>query len=792
VRPVPVLLALALLVMATPAQAQIVPQQASELIRGDDACAVLTDDVILRATEGDSVLSRTPGPQAFLPAGCLWEIEVEDGMIPLQLFLGVAVPGGRQQYDTFVPFDDIGEPISGVGEEAIDLGFGSFMAVEGDTAVSIQADGFGGRPDGLVARALGWVALTRIASEPPLLATAALAGPGVLPTDQPSLDAVAAIRSPAFSEDVVQATVGLLASAGIEVVDPMTGAVTTAVDGEPSPLKIMDFQARSLALEAWGGGGLTGADLDEVLGVPDEGPLASSILAGWLAAVDTPNARLGRALMAGQDVSDPTTLDFPMLALLLFSADIVADAKAGADAPAPASTPLATAGSVFLSAAVDVWAVEDSAAGLARTAQASPCSAGQTFVDDVIGTVFDALGQPVPGDLEGSVVDAIWQWLVAQGDAFVRAAADELTEPVIEDVRDAAGLIATIGQVGSVALPMFVTVAADPASLTLPVEPAPPIDGQFTATAFTVSQDWPLIVNACAQAAGITLPSLTTTGRAVDWGSIEYATPPARTPLFTEGTADQALDMDRPSSARQRFRSAVESPELAQGPEHLVVVKTDATIARGDLAEGLEAVVEELFARVPSLIRPRVREELQPEVDELLEGLMSVVDARAVGTMIIAYHTPPEPTPPPDPDAGAVWVHYDREGIGAAVQPARVVELYSCSGPYGPWSGVLRAGGVGPVQLTDLPVEFSFPGSSGVQSATTSTDGVLPWDLPGISSAVRYDIGVSVDGATMVLTLSGTANEEVQGQELLGGISAGGPPQTLAIETAPEGSCPEA
>jgi hypothetical protein len=341
---------------------------------------------------------------------------------------------------------------------------------------------------------------------------------------------------------------------------------------------------------------------------------------------------------------------------------------------------------------------------------------------------------------------------------------------------------------------MFVTVAANPASLTLPVEPAPPIDGQFIATVLTVSQDWPLIVNECARAAGVTLPSLATTGRAVDWGSIEYATPPARTPLFTQGTADQALDMNRPSSARQRFRSAVETPELAKGPEHLVVVRTDATVARGDLAEGLEAVVETLFERFPSLIRPRVQAELAPEVDSLLGDLLSVVDARGIGTMTIVYHTPPEPTPPPDatPEpVSAVWVRYDREGIGSAVLPARVVELYSCSGPYGPWSGVFRAGGVGPVQLTDLPVEFSFPGSSGVQRATTSTDGVLRWNLPGITSAVRYDIEVSVDGGTMVLAVSGTANEQVGGQELFGGISVSGPPQALAIEPAPEGTCPE-
>jgi hypothetical protein len=93
------------------------------------------------------------------------------------------------------------------------------------------------------------------------------------------------------------------------------------------------------------------------------------------------------------------------------------------------------------------------------------------------------------------------------------------------------------------------------------------------------------------------------------------------------------------------------------------------------------------------------------------------------------------------------------------------------------------------VPLSELPVSFSFPASGGEQTATTSTGGMIPWILPGITSEVRYDIDVSVDGTTMVLTISGTANEQVQGQELIEGISASAGPQSLPIEPAPEGAC---
>jgi hypothetical protein len=111
-----VALALAILVVAAPAQAQVVPQDASELVVGEDACAVLTDEEIVRATGGDRVTSRTPGPQDFLPAGCAWEVSSEGAMAAITVLLGVAAEGGRQHYDTMVPFDDIGEPVSGVGE----------------------------------------------------------------------------------------------------------------------------------------------------------------------------------------------------------------------------------------------------------------------------------------------------------------------------------------------------------------------------------------------------------------------------------------------------------------------------------------------------------------------------------------------------------------------------------------------------------------------------------------------------------------------------------------------------
>jgi hypothetical protein len=251
-------------------------------------------------------------------------------------------------------------------------------------------------------------------------------------------------------------------------------------------------------------------------------------------------------------------------------------------------------------------------------------------------------------------------------------------------------------------------------------------------------------------------------------------------------------------TARKRFTSTVETPEEAEGPEHVVFVTVSVRVVRDDLKRGIDGVVKTLFGHVPGLIRPQVESFLRPRIDTLLGDVVRLLDVTGSGRMSITYHTPPEPSPSPRPpdaspepteEPGPVWVYLDRAGVAGAIEAGRVLELVSCSGPYGPWSGVMRVGGIGPVPFSELPVAFSFPGSTGSQATTTSTDGTIPWILPGITSDVHYDIDVVVDGTTMVVTISGTANERVQGQELIGDIAASAGPQTLPIEPAPEGRC---
>jgi hypothetical protein len=60
----------------------------------------------------------------------------------------------------------------------------------------------------------------------------------------------------------------------------------------------------------------------------------------------------------------------------------------------------------------------------------------------------------------------------------------------------------------------------------------------------------------------------------------------------------------------------------------------------------------------------------------------------------------------------AVWVHAERPAL-PGVLAGTVIELYACQGPFGPWNGVVRTGGLDDgagftVDFADFPVAFAY------------------------------------------------------------------------------------
>lgn len=122
------------------------------------------------------------------------------------------------------------------------------------------------------------------------------------------------LTSATYTPDTTAAMIAGLARSGIATFsDPANSILEQPVGTAASPFELLDFQTHALAVGAWAGSTWSGAELDAVLSVPTGLPdaaRASVLLASYVAAVDSPGAALSRALMAGQDLAQPSTLRF--------------------------------------------------------------------------------------------------------------------------------------------------------------------------------------------------------------------------------------------------------------------------------------------------------------------------------------------------------------------------------------------------------------------------------------------------------------------------------------------------
>ncbi len=133
-----------------------------------------------------------------------------------------------------------------------------------------------------------------------------------------------------------------------------------------------------------------------------------------------------------------------------------------------------------------------------------------------------------------------------------------------------------------------------------------------------------------------------------------------------------------------------------------------------------------------------------------------------------------------DEEPREVMVTVDRPAM-QGVLPGRIVDLVSCDGPYGTWTGVFRTGGLSnqgfEVPWTDIPVQFTMPAEGGVQTTSTATSAIVPTPIGPFP--VDYDVTITVTGGTMTIVL-------VPGAEFMGNALV-----DIPIQPAPEGACPE-
>ena len=735
-------------------------------VEGDDACGLLSDEEILAATGAASVVSRQPGPQSVMPAGCYWQLESPnmDTYGPWELYLGIQGQGGRQRFEEEAAFFETPR-IGGLGEDATEM-FGAFSAVKGDVYVSLQYVAFGGppRPPELSARALTWLIITRLPE-----------GRATTPSPEPSAmimtaaqELVGRIRAEPFGDANIDATIELLARSGIGTyATPASGTPVIPVAGTESPVRLLRDQVRAMALEAWASGGIVGSDLDGL--VPAEPDLAppSWVLAGYVSQVETEGAEVARALMGEPDWSRPEAAVFPQLVLSLFTSDLARERMAEAGVAAGPRVSSAAHAAVM----VDI-----------RTAQAGLCTQAATFLDATLSRVFAALRLGESGG--GNIVVRIWDFVVSLAERVAREVVRALTQPVLDLIGRVASMAAMANAIVSVIRPWTVTVVGVPPVTAKGVGGSP---GQPGALLVRVDlgglDDWPAIVEDCARVAGHPLPNLKPEGAPVTWTVEQY-------PGGLMAESGRQGRLDAAGQARLEFVTLTDDipAPWRDAPGQLAAT---AVVERPGLERLRDIALDALFGEL-GRARGAVEPFLRPIIERLTAQVATLISSRAYGPATVIYHVPdatPEPdrTPGPTAPPRQVWVHLDREAMGDAVQAATVIELYSCSGPYGVWSGDIRLGGVGPVPLADFPVTFGFRGSAGIQRAAASAGGRIPWDLPGVEYDARIELDVAVDGRTMNISTTISLDEQVQGMSLLGGSGTGA--ISLPIEPAPPGSC---
>jgi len=429
------------------------------------------------------------------------------------------------------------------------------------------------------------------------------------------------------TEDVIASS---LASVGVAVVDPDTGDPLHEVAGEPSSVtvSVTDLPAAAAGVRTLTG--LTSAQLDGLATWPAiEGPVddltPSVLITGWLLGATTPAADLGRTWMGAQDLRQHADLVFPAAVLDLFLADVL-----------PRGTPSDASPAAYVAAASDQ----------------SVCEQFQSFVNDSIAKVFDAIGRlpNVSGDsVWTDILNGVIDLLNLGKDAlrfFVVNGTKVLLKPVVDAVASVASVVALATFAVKTVLPWTGEILPEPGAPTLGTAP---VEGHWTLSLESPGpEEWPAQVKGCARWAGVELPSLKPDKADVTWAIVSQQ--PAT--LVQPGAADAAVRPD--ATARMSYATLVEPPEVASGKERFDgTVRIRATVHRTDLGRFTDSLLKVFLGflptALPQLVTDTIAGVLRPVIDQALDRLSSIRDLTVAGFLFPVYHEKEEETPTPTP-----------------------------------------------------------------------------------------------------------------------------------------------
>jgi hypothetical protein len=439
--------------------------------------------------------------------------------------------------------------------------------------------------------------------------------------------------------------VAALARSGIGTfADPSSTSPDVPVSGSASPMRLLDFQVHALAVGAWTGSTFSGAELDSVLPVPADAtpmPTTSDVLAGYVAAADSPGAALSRALMAGQDLLAPATLQFPAVVLVLFASDIATD---GGTLVAPSPSPVARApGERFPLAAVAMTRPGKAPAAIVDVATGGVCTDTANWVNGTISSLFGMLKLATPDNLPGKIVVSIWNWLVSAGESFVQGLISTVTDAVLGTIRSIAGTIAAVAtQIASLIPFGLRAVAVGPTGGGTFTLGSDPLVGSFNVSVSAGDlPDWPAVLADCAKVAKVPLADFHNTKDVpIIWGPLRAPANPLISPDVPK--TDDVTDAN--GQATWGFTTSTD-PGDPSGEQQNQVDQMPVTIHRPEVESARAHLTAALLGFVPGILQPFVAAIFAPYISGLQSRLNALLDARGTATAILVYHSGASPKP---------------------------------------------------------------------------------------------------------------------------------------------------
>ncbi len=470
------------------------------------------------------------------------------------------------------------------------------------------------------------------------------------PVDDATWTLADRIAAPTYTGDSTDAFKTALAAAGIAVVadtstDPATATPEVPLTATPSPVELLDFQAHALAVQAWGGTGWTGAELDGVAPLPSDAPAGTpslpQLLAAYAASAATPGGAFARALLAGQDLKDPATVRFPAVVLFLFASDLATDggrvsAPSASSSAAVQLLPLAAVGPVVAAPAIDLSLV---------------CSGPSGWIDAVVQNLEAALINAMPPGIVGTILGAALSWFIHVAAGLVKGLVDTFLAPVLTLIRGIAAIASGLAEQIASVMPFTVQVIAghtDSAKGGTFFLGSDPQRGQYTA--YVSAGDlpkWPDAVTKCAAAAGIELPDFTSKGVPVTFGPLDAPGDPLL------GPTDQAVATtatDDTGKAVWPFLTA-RDPGDPTGEQRNQFDYMPVAVHRPDLDTLKKRLTLTLLSPLPPILQPFVGALLAPVLNGIQDRLNSILDIRGRGPAIIVFHDRAAPTLSPSPSS---------------------------------------------------------------------------------------------------------------------------------------------